>query len=64
MNIVLTTLIIVATVATIGTLFFGIVSMVYGRENGPFDSEHWMRYRVFLQAIALLALLATFLVAH
>ena len=37
MNIVLTTLIIVATVATIATLFFGICSMVYGRENGPFE---------------------------
>jgi hypothetical protein len=38
--------------------------MVHGRENGPFDSEHWMRYRVIIQAVALLALLATFFVAH
>jgi len=64
MNFVLTTLIIVATIATIATLFFGICSMIYKGESGPFDSEHWMRYRVFLQAIALLALVATFFVAH
>lgn len=58
----LTVLIIVATVATIATLFLGIWSMVFGGESGPFDSEHWMTYRVYLQAIALLALVATYFV--
>ena len=62
MSFLLTLLIIVATLATIATLFLGIWSMVYNGESGPFDSEHWMAYRVFLQAIALLALVATFFV--
>ncbi len=57
-----TSLLIVATVATFATLALGILSMIYKGEDGPFDSEHWMRYRVILQAVALLALLATFLV--
>lgn len=63
MSVVLTILITVATVATIATLFFGICSMVYHGEQGPFDSEHWMTYRVILQAIALVALVATYFVA-
>jgi Hypoxia induced protein conserved region len=58
----LTSLVIVATLATIATLILGICSMVYHGESGRFDSEHWMAYRVFLQAIALLALVATFFV--
>jgi len=62
MNFFLTSLIVVAILATVATLFLGICSMVYNGENGPFDSEHWMAYRVALQAIALLALAATFFV--
>ena len=62
MSVVLGSLIVVAILATIGTLFLGICSMVYDGENGPFDSEHWMSYRVGLQAVTLLALLATFFV--
>jgi hypothetical protein len=62
MNSLLTLLIIVATLATIATLFLGICSMVYKGESGRFDSEHWMAYRVFIQGIALLALVATFFV--
>jgi hypothetical protein len=62
MSVLLTSLIVLATLATIGTLFLGIWSMVYNGEDGPFDSDHWMRYRVALQAIALLALVATFFV--
>jgi hypothetical protein len=62
MSFLLTLLIIVATLATIATLFLGIWSMVYNGESGRFDSEHWMSYRVFLQAIALLALVMTFFV--
>lgn len=58
----LTLLVIVATLATIATLVLGICSMVYDGESGRFDSEHWMAYRVFLQAIALLAIVATFFV--
>ena len=62
MSFLLTTLVIVATLATAATLVLGIFSMVYNGENGPFDSEHWMGYRVLLQAVALLALIATFFV--
>ena len=45
---ILTALIIVATLATIATLVMGLWTMVYGAEDGPFDSEHWMTYRVIL----------------
>ncbi len=64
MTVLLTFLLVVATLATVATLFIGIWSMVYKGDSGPFDSEHWMRYRVYLQAIALLALLATFFVSN
>ena len=40
MSFLLTSLIIVATIATIATLFLGICSMVYDGESGRFDSEH------------------------
>ena len=47
----LTVLIIVATLGTIATLVLGLWSMVYGDgESGRFDSEHWMAYRIILQA--------------
>jgi hypothetical protein len=62
MSFLLTLLVVVATLATVATLFIGIWSMVYDGEDSPFDSEHWMAYRVGLQAIALLALVATFFV--
>jgi hypothetical protein len=62
MSFLLTSLVVVAMLATIATLVLGICSMVYNGENGPFDSEHWMEYRVALQGIALLALMATFFV--
>ena len=64
MSFLLTSLVIVATLATIVTLVLGIWSMVYDGESGRFDSEHWMAYRVLLQAIALLALVATFFVGN
>ncbi len=60
MTFFVTLLVIVATLATFATLALGIASMIYHGEDGPFDSEHWMRYRVVLQVVALLALLATF----
>jgi hypothetical protein len=63
MSIVLTTLVIVATLATVAALALGIMSMVYnGGEASPFDDEHWMTYRVILQGVALAALVATFFV--
>jgi hypothetical protein len=64
MSFLLTSLVIVATLATCATLVVGILSMVYHGEDSPFDSVHWMRYRVILQAIALLALVATFFVGR
>jgi Hypoxia induced protein conserved region len=62
MTFVVTSLVVVAILATFATLALGIGSMIYRGEDGPFDSEHWMAYRVILQVIALLALLATFVV--
>ena len=59
----LTVLIVVAIIATILTLVMGLWTMVYGTDDGPFDSEHWMAYRVALQLITVLALGATFFVS-
>jgi hypothetical protein len=61
----LTVLVVVATLATIGTLVMGLWSMVFQSdgESGRLDSEHWMFYRLFLQGIALVALIATFFVS-
>jgi len=48
---------------TIAALVMGLWSMVYGHgETGPYDEEHWMTYRIILQAIAVAALVATFFV--
>jgi hypothetical protein len=63
MSTLLTSLVVVATLATIATLVLGICSMVYNGESSPFDDEHWMAYRVILQAVALAALVATFFVS-
>lgn len=63
MSFILTSLVVVATLATVATLVIGICSMVYNGENSPFDDEHWMAYRVILQAVALAALVATFFVS-
>jgi hypothetical protein len=61
----LSALIAVAIVATILTLVMGLWTMVYGTgDDGPFDSEHWMAYRVALQVITVAALAATFFVAR
>ena len=60
---ILTALIVVATLATIATLLMGLWTMVYGSDDGPFDTEHWMAYRVILQVFTVLALAATFFVA-
>ena len=63
MSFVLTSLVVVATFATVAALVLGIMSMVYnGAEASPFDDEHWMAYRVVLQGVALAALVATFFV--
>lgn len=60
---ILTVLITVAILATILTLVMGLWTMVYGADDGPFDSEHWMTYRVILQVVTVLALGATFFVS-
>ena len=63
MSVLLTSLIVVATLGTIAALVMGLWSMVYGHgESGPYDEEHWMTYRIILQAIAVAALVATFFV--
>ena len=62
---ILSVLIAVAILTTILTLVMGLWTMVYGRgEDGPFDSEHWMTYRVVLQVITVVALGATYFVAR
>ena len=62
MSLVLTSLVIVAMLATIATLVMGLWSMVYDTDVGALDSEHWMIYRVVLQGVALAALVATFFI--
>jgi hypothetical protein len=62
---VLSALIGVAILATVLTLVMGLWTMVYGTgDDGPFDSEHWMTYRVVLQVITVVALGATYFVAR
>ena len=63
MSIVLTSLVVLATLATVAALALGIMSMVFNGEASPFDDEHWMAYRVILQGVALAALVATFFVS-
>jgi hypothetical protein len=63
MSMLLTSLVVVATLATVATLVMGLWSMVYNHgDSSPIDDEHWMIYRVVLQAVALAALVATFFV--
>jgi hypothetical protein len=62
MSFILTSLVVVATLATVAALALGVMSMVYNGEASPFDDEHWMAYRVILQGVALAALVATFFV--
>jgi hypothetical protein len=58
------TLVVVVTVfATIMALVFGVTSMVRDGEVGQLDGEHWMATRVFLQVVAVLALVAAVYVA-
>jgi hypothetical protein len=52
----LTLIVVVATVATVGSLVFGISSMVRDGTVAHVDSEHWMALRVLLQATAVVAL--------
>ena len=62
---ILSALIAVAILATILTLVMGLWTMVYGTgDDGPFDSEHWMTYRIVLQVITVVALGATYFIAR
>jgi hypothetical protein len=45
-----------AMVATIGSLVFGIYSMLHDGEVGRLDSEHWMAIRGFLQSLTVVVL--------
>ena len=62
MNSLLTILIVVAMVATLGALAVGLISMVRGGEFNAKHSNKFMRARVIIQfaAIALLGLLFLF----
>lgn len=59
----LTIVVIVAMFATIAALGLGISSMVRDGEVGHLSSEQWMATRVFLQATAVVALVAAFYAA-
>lgn len=56
-----TFVLLAATVATVVALVLGISSMAKGGEVAHLDSEHWMMRRVGMQAIAVLALVAAWL---
>lgn len=58
-----TFVVLAATVATVAALALGISSMVKNGEVAHVDSEHWMMRRVGLQSIAVLALIAAWLLA-
>jgi hypothetical protein len=51
-----TLMVIVAMVATLGALAFGVSSMVRDGEVGHLDSEHWMAIRVLLQVVTVVVL--------
>jgi hypoxia induced protein len=53
-------LVTVAMIATIGSLAFGVSSMVRDGEVGHLDAEHWMMIRVLLQAMTVLVLVVGF----
>jgi hypothetical protein len=54
----------VALVATIGSLAFGVSSMVRDGEVGHVDSEHWMGIRILLQTVTIVVVaVALFLAA-
>ena len=60
----LTLMVTVALVATMGSLAFGVSSMVRDGEVGNVDSQHWMEIRVLLQAATIVVVaLALFLAA-
>ncbi len=54
MNGILFTAVIIAMIATLGALFLGIFSMAKGGEFAQRNSNRFMRWRVALQALAIL----------
>ena len=57
----MTSFVIIATLAAIGALIFGVSAMATDSEVGHQSSVQWMTWRVGLQALAfLLVLLALF----
>jgi hypothetical protein len=57
----MTPFVIIAMLAVVGALIFGVSSMASGGEVGHQSSVQWMTWRVGLQALAfLLVLLAIF----
>ncbi len=62
MSGLLTVLLAVFMAATLGVLFLGIVTLARGGEDSPERSNKLMRYRVLLQAVAVLLLLALFVI--
>ena len=53
MNTFFVVAIVLAMVATLGALLFGVVNMARGGEGAAQRSNKFMRYRVLLQAVAL-----------
>jgi hypothetical protein len=62
MNGFIATLMIVAMVATLGVLLFGLFSMARGGEFNRRNANRFMRWRVILQAAAILLFLLLVLV--
>lgn len=53
MNTFFIAAIVLAMIATLGALLFGVVTMARGGDGAPQRSNKFMRYRVLLQAVAL-----------
>lgn len=62
MEIVLPILVVIAMLATLGTLFLGMISMARG--NNPRRSNKLMQSRVLLQGLALLFFAIFMLIYH
>ena len=64
MNHTVFALMIVAMVATLGVLFFGLFSMARGGEFHKRNANRIMRWRVIAQGVAILLFLLLVLVAQ
>jgi len=64
MNPILSTLVVVAMLATLGVLVVGVLAMAKGGEFNRKHANHLMRWRIAFQASALLLLAITLWLAQ